>query len=434
LPELVNSEKKWLEAQVFDEATKKLYTIINNQKYMKNTQLIQSSQQTTRKNSSSIFILLSILITAFTVGFSVYFLQRAQFENLRANYEKEIQQLKIQISALESNQNVSTNPQNVINCGDNYDCLYNQISAGNAAKVLITEKIDSLSLEEKSEIKIEPINNQFQVLMTILELNKFEQTQLMTKSIVGSFSKNCPQIIDNLSAIEMNSALCITNTAEEAKDLAMNGLSNMAISKYSCKGKLIDEIKRICIESDLYDFPPSIKKPALYLYPTEKLKVRVKVDLKGIITKSEPNYYKEWRVIAEPNGLINEKYDYLFYEAQLEKLRLPEKGWIVEYKELENWFDLNLKKLGLSEKETSQFLEYWLTELPFSKYYEIRLLDDNFLAENMNLIINPRPKTIIRRIFYFKPLESQISLEQPNIVTPKRKGFTVVEWGGLLDK
>ncbi|MFZ1627276.1 MAG: hypothetical protein WAT81_05785 [Candidatus Moraniibacteriota bacterium] len=42
--------------------------------------------------------------------------------------------------------------------------------------------------------------------------------------------------------------------------------------------------------------------------------------------------------------------------------------------------------------------------------------------------------TVIRRNFYFKPLESQIILEQPNIITPERKGFTVVEWGGLLDK
>ena len=324
--------------------------------------------------------------------------------------------------------------KNVVNCGNSYDCLYEQISKGNTAKVVISEKIDSLSLEEKSEVKIEPSDSQYKVSMTILELKKLEETQPMTKSIVGSISENCPQIIDNLSSIESVSTSCIVNTVEEARNLAIDGLSETAISKYSCNGKLVDEIKRICVSPDFPNFPPGVKKPAVYLYPLQKSKISVVVDLKGVIAKSEPSYYKGWEVIAEPNGLINGKYDYLFYEAQLNQLQLPKEGWVVEYKELENWFNLNLKKLGLNAKEISQFKEYWLAELPSAKYYEIKLLEDNFLKENMNLVISPTPMTIIRRNFYFRPLESQVILEQPNIITPERKGFTVVEWGGLLDK
>jgi len=312
---------------------------------------------------------------------------------------------------------------------NNYDCLYEQVVKGNSAKVVITEKIKSLSLEEKSEVKIEPYNNQFKVLMTVLELKRLDAVKPMTKSIVGSISENCPQIINNLSRIESSSASCIVSTAEEAKTLALEGLSDTAIRKYSCKGTLVDEIKRICVRPDFPNFPPGIKKPAVYLYPLQKSKVSVAVDLKGIITKSEPNYFKGWEVIAEPGGLINGKYDFLFYEAQLDQLQLPKEGWVVEYKELENWFSSNLGKLGLNEKEISQFKEYWLAELPFARYYEIKLLQDNFLKENMNLVIDPKPTTIIRRNFYFKPLESQINLEKPNIFTPERKGFTVVEWG-----
>lgn len=330
------------------------------------------------------------------------------------------------------NQN-NTN-QGVVDCENNYDCLYEQVSGGKSARVVITEKIESLSLEEKSEVKIEPYNNQFKVLMTILELNQLEKEKPMTKSIVGSISESCPQIVNNLSSIELTSASCTVNTAEEARTLAIEGLSDTAISKYSCKGKLVDEIKRICVRPDFPNFPPGVKKPAVYLYPLQKSKISVSVDLKGIITKSEPSYFKGWEVIAEPSGLINGKYDYLFYEAQLEQLQLPKEGWVVEYKELGNWFNQNLKNLGLNEKEISQFKEYWLAELLFARYYEIKLLDDSFLRENMNLVIDPKPTTIIRRNFYFKPLESQITLDQPNIITPERKGFTVVEWGGLLDK
>lgn len=400
---------------------------------------IQKSQllQQPKNKVNLLIVVISILITAFVVGFGVYFLQKVQINNLRKNYENEIQQLRIQISNLEQiNQNIPTptNNQGVIDCESDYDCLYRQISNGNSAKVTISEKIDSLSLEEKSEVKIEPFSSQYKVIMTVLELKKLEKTRLMTKSMIGSVSKSCPQLVDNLSSIELTSASCVVNTVEEAKTLAIEGLSDTAISKYSCKGKLIDEIKRICVRPDFPNFPPSVKKPAVYLYPLQKSKISIEVDLKGIITKSEPNYYNGWEVVAEPSGLINGKYDYLFYEGQLDQLQLPKEGWVVKFKELKNWFDLNLRKLGLNEKEISQFEDYWLKELPIAKYYEIRLLDNSFLKENMDLKISPKPKTVIRRNFYFKPLESMITLKEPEIITPERKGFIVVEWGGLLNK
>lgn len=381
-------------------------------------------------------IAVSVLVTSLIVGFGVHFLQKTKRENLKNRYENEIQQLKIQISNLEQiGKNAQTpNDRSVVDCGNSYDCLYTNISDGNSAKVTISEKIDSLSLEEKSEVEIEPFNNQFKVSMTVLELNKIETTQPMTRSIVGSISENCPQIVNNLSSIELASASCVVNTAEEAKTLAKDGLSETAITQHSCQGKLVDEVKRICVKPDSPNFPPDIRKPAVYLYPLQESKVSVHVDVKGIITESVPSYHKGWEVVAEPNGLIDGKYDYLFYEAQLEQLQLPEEGWVVEYKELENWFNSNLKELGLNEKEIFQFKEYWLAELPFARHYEIKLLDDNFLEENMNLVIDPEPTTVIRRNFYFRPLESQITLAKPSIITPERKGFTVVEWGGLLDK
>jgi hypothetical protein len=34
-------------------------------------------------------------------------------------------------------------------------------------------------------------------------------------------------------------------------------------------------------------------------------------------------------------------------------------------------------------------------------------------------------------IFEFKALDKEIKLPTPDIKTPKRDGFTVVEWGGI---
>ncbi len=328
---------------------------------------------------------------------------------------------------------ISFNDSDVFNCNEDYDCLYQQFSNGNSAKVVITEEIQSLSLIEKSEVKVEPVNNQFKVSMKVIDLKEMKKEQPMTKSIVGSISKTCPQIINNLNKIESKEAICTVNSAKEAKQLAIDGLTEDSIKKYNCAGDLIDSITDICVTPDFPNFPPGVKKPAVYLYPTETSEIEVKVDVNGYITKAEPNYLTGWKVTAEPNGLIDHKYDYLFYEAQLTNLQLPDEGWIIEFSNLDEWFDETLPLLGLNNKEIAQFKDYWMKELTEANYYEIRILENKFLDENMNLIINPVPDTIIRLNFYFKPLSDKIEIEEPTVETPKRTGFTVVEWGGLLD-
>lgn len=328
---------------------------------------------------------------------------------------------------------ISFDDFDAVNCNEDYNCLYQQSSNGNSAKVVITEEIQSLSLIEKSEVKVEPVNNQFKVSMRIIDLKEMKKEKSMTKSIVGSISKTCPQIINNLNKIKSKEAICTVNSAEEAKQLAINGLTEESIKKYNCAGELIDIITNICVTPNFPNFPPGVKKPAVYLYPTKTSEIEVKVDVDGFITKAEPNYLTGWKVTAKPSGLIDNRYDYLFYEAQLKNLQLPKEGWIVDYSNLDNWFDETLPILGLKDKEIIQFKEYWIEELTEANYYEIRILENQFLIENMNLIINPKPDTMIRLNFYFKPHSDKIKIEEPVIETPERTGFAVVEWGGLLD-
>ena len=181
-------------------------------------------------------------------------------------------------------------------------------------------------------------------------------------------------------------------------------------------------------------FTGSFKKPAIYLYPTEDSFVNVTLEVNGLITKDIPEYKNGWNVFVTKDGMIDNKYDYLFYEAKLNRIQLPDTGWVVKYSDLESWLDINLITLGLNEKEKDQFKEYWLKELPKSNFYEIKLFDGNFLKDNMNLIVSPKPDTIIRLEFSFKPLKEKAVIPEPAIITPERKGFTVVEWGGILTK
>ncbi|MBU4348141.1 hypothetical protein KJ671_01375 [Patescibacteria group bacterium] len=48
------------------------------------------------------------------------------------------------------------------------------------------------------------------------------------------------------------------------------------------------------------------------------------------------------------------------------------------------------------------------------------------------LDINPKPDTVIRVLMDFSPLDKMADFEGFEIKTPERKGFTVVEWGGVL--
>ncbi len=177
----------------------------------------------------------------------------------------------------------------------------------------------------------------------------------------------------------------------------------------------------------------SIEKPAIYLYPTEDSVVNVKLEINGEITKDEPRYDRGWNIFATRSGLIDNKYDYLFYEAHLNKIELPTTGWVVKSEDLDQWFEINLKKMGLNEKEKMQFKEYWLPRLSDAQYYEIKLFDDSFLKQNMDLLVSPTPDTMIRLEFYFKPLRREMMITEPTIITPIRTGFTVVEWGGMVE-
>jgi len=176
-----------------------------------------------------------------------------------------------------------------------------------------------------------------------------------------------------------------------------------------------------------------VKKPAIYLYPKKKQYVNVSLKINGNIIKSIPTYNKGWHVMVDTNGTIESKYDYLFYENSLKSIVLPNEGWIKRGDELHTWFDTILPKLGLNSKETREFKEYWLKRLKSNALYEIKLFSRSFLSKNMTLTIDPKPDTLIRVIFNFKKIDKPYKLKEPTITTPKRAGFHVLEWGGVLD-
>ena len=65
-----------------------------------------------------------------------------------------------------------------------------------------------------------------------------------------------------------------------------------------------------------------------------------------------------------------------------------------------------------------------------NKYNYIRFETLDEINSYMPLIIEPQPDTLIRVLMDYKPLDKKINVNEQQLSTPIRNGFTVVEWGG----
>jgi hypothetical protein len=325
------------------------------------------------------------------------------------------------------------NKDDIVILCDNYDSLYNAIKSGVPASMKKIAYISEFSLVEKSMITVYPksaTDEGYPVEFSILSLEKGEASDAYeTNSVLGFILKGCKGVDNKYKLFNKTSCKFFAGNPNDALEAAKNGISSRIDEVYLLEGSLVDVFRKICAIDDPGQTVD--KKPAVYLYPAERMDVSVQVKVNGGLLFTEPDYNTGWNVNVTPEGIIDSKYDYLFYEASLNKIELPNEGWVVEFENLKSWFDEYLPKLGLNKKEKEQFEDYWLSKLRKSKYYDIRLLDDKFLSENMDLIINPKPETLLRLNFYFKPINSKIDLTAPEIKEVTRKGFTVIEWGGI---
>ncbi|MDF2672288.1 MAG: hypothetical protein K0R09_553 [Clostridiales bacterium] len=176
------------------------------------------------------------------------------------------------------------------------------------------------------------------------------------------------------------------------------------------------------------------KKPVIYLYPTSEQLVSVKLDYKGELTCTYPEYNGEWRVKAKPDGTLtnisdNREYSYLFWEGTSNERWDMSKGFVVKGAEAELFLQEKLEYMGLTPREYNEFIVYWLPIIQENKYNLITFAGEQY--ENIaKLKITPEPDSILRIMMVFKPLKKPVQIEEQELKPFHRKGFTVVEWGG----
>ena len=174
-------------------------------------------------------------------------------------------------------------------------------------------------------------------------------------------------------------------------------------------------------------------KPVIYLYPESTTDIGVQLVYSGNLTCTYPKYNDGWVVTAQPDGTLTDAsgqtYNYLYWEGLDNTTYDFSEGFCVAGEDTAIFLEDALKKLGLNRKEANEFIVYWLPLMESNPYNLIAFQTDTY-TENAELIITPQPDTLLRVFMAWKPLGEKVQIEQQELTTTERKGFTVVEWGG----
>ena len=186
------------------------------------------------------------------------------------------------------------------------------------------------------------------------------------------------------------------------------------------------------------DRPINVKKPVIYLYPETTSEVTVSVQPVGELTFTYPAYNNGWQVTAQSNGdlSVNGKtYPYLFWESeqpQMEPFR-DGKATVVSRENIVAFLEEKLTKLGLNEREQTDFITFWGPQLAANSRSVVKFMINEECDAFATLNISPKPAHVNRVYLLWCSAETEMSLENlTEQVLPvlNRDGFDVLEWGG----
>ncbi len=177
-------------------------------------------------------------------------------------------------------------------------------------------------------------------------------------------------------------------------------------------------------------------KPIIYLYPEETTELSVTLGKAQNITCSYPKYDSDgWQVIAHPNGDLEDKDTgrklyALYWEGINDNKAKLKEGFVVKKENTISFLEEKLAILGLNERESEEFIVYWLPKLQENEYNLIRFETKEEIDENMPLYFSKQPDTVIRVLMQYKGLKRYKEIPEQTLEKPERKGFVAVEWGG----
>lgn len=177
-------------------------------------------------------------------------------------------------------------------------------------------------------------------------------------------------------------------------------------------------------------------KPVVYLYPEKTTNINIKIG--ADVKVSEPLYDKEegWNVTAKPDGslMVNgAAYSSLFWEGPGHGTYpyLEGRGTVVKTSEALSVIESQLYQQGFKNNEVTDFLAYWSDKMPKKPYTRLTWLTTQEMNILAPLQVTPRADTVIRTFLDYEGLDRYVQLAPQEFNAPERKGFSVVEWGGI---
>ena len=184
--------------------------------------------------------------------------------------------------------------------------------------------------------------------------------------------------------------------------------------------------------------PVYMAEPIIYLYPIAAQRVHVEAKPLHSIRASIPRYGTGWDVLALPSGELTgvtdrKAYSYLFWEGLSSISPMRQEGFVISQQEVAGFLERMLPRLGLNERESSDFRDAWLPRFHDAPYYFITFLPRETIDRLAPLVVTPKPDAVIRVLMDFRPLRTRERVRAPDLpIPPERRGFIVVEWGGIL--
>lgn len=105
------------------------------------------------------------------------------------------------------------------------------------------------------------------------------------------------------------------------------------------------------------------------------------------------------------------------------------KGFCVKGEDTAVFLEHALAELGLNRREANEFIVYWLPLMQDNPYNIISFQSDIY-TDAAKLDIAPEPDTMIRVFMAWHSADEAVEIEEQELTSPERVGFTVVEWGG----
>ncbi|MDE7234758.1 MAG: hypothetical protein K2N29_06840, partial [Ruminiclostridium sp.] len=170
-------------------------------------------------------------------------------------------------------------------------------------------------------------------------------------------------------------------------------------------------------------------KPVIYLYPEEKTEVEVRLDYRGQLTVTYPEYRDGWRVTAKPDGTLTDadgnEYSYLFWEGISDTAYGFREGFCVQGCDTAEFLREKLSLLGLTPREYNELIVYWLPKMQDNPYNVISFQGEAY-TDSAALSVSPAPDTVLRVFMAYYPSETPVTIPEQNLTPTERKGFTLV--------